>query len=65
MDPNILLGVAAIVFLIWLVIVLPAQMASRRGRSVIGWILISVIFSPLLAIVLLAVLGPANKPAYT
>lgn len=41
----------------WLYILLPAGMAERRGRSTLGWILVSVIFSPILACLLLLFLG--------
>jgi hypothetical protein len=34
-------------------------MASNRGRSALIWVLVSLVFSPLLAIFLLLVLGRA------
>jgi hypothetical protein len=46
-----------LLFAIWIYIWLPASMASRRGRSAIGWVLLSLIFSPLLSIIALLVLG--------
>jgi hypothetical protein len=48
---------AALFLGIWLFILLPAGMASRRGRSVILWVLISLLISPILACLLLWVLG--------
>ena len=52
-----------ILFALWLVlwfyIFLPAKMASNRGRSALIWVLVSLVFSPLLAIFLLLVLGRA------
>jgi hypothetical protein len=52
----------AVVFLIWFFIVLPGQMAAKRNRSVIGWILLSLIFSPFIAIIGLLVLGTPYRP---
>jgi hypothetical protein len=54
--------IIAMIFVIWLYIVVPAQMAGRRDRSAIGWVLISLIFSPLAAIIALLVLGHPYRP---
>ena len=59
MEPILLLF--ALIFGVWLYIFLPAKMAERRGRSAIGWVLISLIFSPLIAIIALWVLGPPHR----
>lgn len=48
---------AALYFTLWIFILLPARMAEARGRSAFGWVLISVFFSPLLACLLLWLLG--------
>ena len=55
---------AVLAVTIWFFILLPAGMAERRGRSPIGWVLLSVLFSPILACLLLALLGdnPNEKP---
>jgi hypothetical protein len=53
--------VAAIFFAFWLCILLPANMATARGRSTFGWVLLSLLFSPILACLLLMLLG--NNPA--
>ncbi|MCX7287262.1 MAG: hypothetical protein NTW20_06800 [Rhodobacterales bacterium] len=50
---------AGLVFLFWLAIILPAQMAGSRGRSAFIWVCISLVGSPLLAILLLLALGDA------
>ena len=52
----------AVVFAFWLYIVVPAQMAERRERSAMGWVLISIIFSPIIAIIALLVLGVPYRP---
>ncbi|MBB5720973.1 uncharacterized protein YqhQ [Loktanella ponticola] len=48
-------------FGLWLYILVPARMAESRNRSTVGWVLLSLIFSPILAILFLWVLG--QKPA--
>ena len=51
----------ALVFVLWLYIFLPCSMAVSRGRSAILWVLISVVSTPLLAILLLLALGNAKE----
>ncbi|NPD16260.1 hypothetical protein HOY34_13755 [Xinfangfangia sp. D13-10-4-6] len=46
-------------FSIWLMILVPADMARNRGRSALAWVLISLFFSPFLAILLLLIMGDA------
>ena len=61
----IMLAVAAsILFLgLWIYVLLPADMASYRHRSAFGWVLVSLMFSPLLACLLLWLLGDnPNQP---
>ncbi len=60
MEPIFLL--LALIFGIWLYIFVPAKMAERRDRSVVGWVLISLIFSPFIAIIALWVLGHPYRP---
>lgn len=50
---------AGLYFTVWLLILLPARMAEARGRSAFGWVLVSLVFSPFLAILLLWLLGNA------
>jgi hypothetical protein len=58
-----LLGLVAGAFLlylvIWLFILLPMQMARARNRSALVWVLVSLLLSPLVAIIGLALLGAA------
>jgi hypothetical protein len=49
--------IAGIFFAFWLYILLPANMAAARGRSAFGWVLLSLLFSPILACLLLMLLG--------
>lgn len=53
----LLIGLIFFYFSIWLLILLPAEMAEARGRSAVRWILVSLFFSPGLAIFLLWWLG--------
>lgn len=52
--------VCAIILSIWVCIVLPAKMARVRNRSPVIWVLISLVASPVLAILLLLALGDAE-----
>jgi hypothetical protein len=54
----VLLGLA-FAFTIWIFILVPAGMARARGRGQLVWVLVSLIFSPLLAVLLLWALGDA------
>ena len=47
----------ALYLVIWFYILLPADMATKRGRSAFGWVLLSLLFSPVLACLLLLLLG--------
>lgn len=58
-GPFVLLLMLGVVF--WFVILLPAGMADRRGRSQLVWVLISIFGSPILAILLLWALGNAPE----
>lgn len=49
-------------FAFWLYILLPMGMARSRNRSGLLWVLISIVGSPVLAILLLIALG--NAPSY-
>ncbi len=53
----LIFGLAALYFTLWLYILLPARMAEARGRSAFGWVLASILFSPILACLLLWLLG--------
>jgi hypothetical protein len=59
---GFLIALMALIFAIWFVVILPARMAQRRGRSALVWVAISLIGTPLLAILLLVALGPVTEP---
>lgn len=50
--------ILGLVLVIWLYFGLPASMAAVRGRSVLGWTLLTLMFSPVFTIIALMVLGP-------
>jgi uncharacterized membrane protein YGL010W len=56
-----IVGIIAIVVVVWFFIFLPYGMAERRGRSGILWVLVSLVISPFLSIVLLLALGDAKQ----
>lgn len=51
----------AIVTLIILSIVIPVKMATKRGRSGLGWFIFCLFFSPFLAIIIIALLGETDE----
>lgn len=57
---EILLTLLFFAFFFGFCIFLPASMARTRGRSAVLWVLVSLFLSPLLAILLLLVLGDAQ-----
>jgi len=54
-------AVGGLIFLVWLVIIVPRDMARARGREEVAWIVVSLVGSPFLAIFLLWVLGPVAE----
>lgn len=59
---QVVVAVAMLYFVVWLFVLLPSRMARERRRDPVIWVLISLVGSPLLAILLLTALGeaPAN-----
>ncbi len=54
---GLIAALLALYLVFWIYILLPARMAESRGRSVVGWVLLSLIFSPIFACLLLWLLG--------
>ena len=57
---DVVLIIFAFVVVFWIYVLLPMGMAGRLGRSRFGWLLVSLIFSPLAAVILLLLLGKAQ-----
>ena len=53
----ILMVILGLWFGLWLYILVPARMAGNRNRSTTIWVMLSLLFSPILAIPLLWALG--------
>ncbi|MCU0908394.1 MAG: hypothetical protein MUF73_13345 [Rhodobacteraceae bacterium] len=51
------------VFIVWLYVWLPASMATARGRSALGWVVLTRLVSPFVTIIALVVLGPTVETA--
>ncbi|WP_083392808.1 hypothetical protein [Rhodobacter xanthinilyticus] len=63
MDSTAVLFFVLVIFLFWISIWVPATMAAERGRSVFGWLLLTLFFSPMITIIALLVLGPTVEKA--
>ena len=69
-EEKYMLGIPFIIFIVATVVsfgiyfgfyILVAIMASKRQRSLLGWILISVLITPVFSAILLLILGDADK----
>lgn len=58
---SITLLLIVLIVILGLYILLPANMAKKRGRSVAGWIILFWIISPLWGTIALLVLGDSKK----
>ena len=54
---EVIIPLIACLIVIWLVLILPWQMAEKRDRSGFLWVVISIMLSPVVAILLLLALG--------
>ena len=61
-DWAIVIGaIVALLFLWYFWVRLPAQMARKRGRSALGWVLLFWFLSPLWGAILLIVVGDSQE----
>lgn len=61
-DLAIVIGaIVALLFLWYFWVRLPAQMARKRGRSALGWVLLFWFLSPLWGAILLLVVGDSRE----
>lgn len=51
----------ALLALIWLYILLPYNMAKKRGRSALGWIILFWLITPIWGIIFLLIVGNSEK----
>ena len=54
-------SIAALLFLWFFWVRIPAQMARNRGRSALGWVLLTWMLTPLWTIILLLILGDSDE----
>jgi len=60
--PLIVLGIVAVLaFVYWIYIHITYRMAKNRHRDPLGWVLLSILVSPLLTWIILLIAGDANK----
>jgi len=50
-----------LLFLWYFWVKLPAQMARKRGRSVLGWVLLFWFLSPIWGVILLLIVGDSQE----
>ena len=54
-------AIAALVFLWYFWVRLPAKMARNRGRSALGWVLLTWILTPFWSIIILLIAGDSDE----
>lgn len=60
--PLIVLGVVAALYFVYLIYIhITYRMAKKRHRDPLGWVLLSLLVSPLLTWIILLIVGDANK----
>ena len=64
MEENLIICIAVLfvvtsLYIFWIHI--PAKMARKRGRSALGWVLLTWLLQPLWTIILLAILGDSPE----
>ena len=61
-DAALIIVPVAILVVLWLFwIHIPASMARNRGRSALGWVLLTWVLSPLWIIIILLILGDSKE----
>ncbi len=61
-DAALIIVSVAILVVLWLFwIHIPASMARNRGRSALGWVLLTWVLSPLWIIIILLILGDSKE----
>lgn len=53
--------IIALLVVIWLYILLPCNMAKKRGRSALGWIILFWLITPIWGIIFLLIVGNSEK----
>ena len=58
---EILASVFAIVLVLLFWVIIPVNLATKRGRSGFGWFVFTLIITPIWTIIILAILGDSKK----
>ena len=58
---SLLMFVFILWFVIWICILLPANMARTRGRSSVGWVIFGLVTNPLFACLVLWMIGDSGR----
>ena len=58
---EILASIFAIVLVLLFWVIIPVNMATKRGRSGFGWFVFTLIITPIWTIIILAILGDSKK----
>lgn len=58
---EILVSIFAIVLVLLFWVIIPVNMATKRGRSGFGWFVFTLIITPIWTIIILAILGDSKK----
>ena len=59
MEVQVSIFAIAFVLLFWVII--PVNMATKRGRSGFGWFVFTLIITPIWTIIILAILGDSKR----
>ena len=57
----VIAAIIGLLFLWYFWVRLPAQMARRRGRSALGWVLLFWFLSPIWGVILLLIVGESQE----
>lgn len=56
------IGFLIVLFVPYLILcIIPAYMADKRGRSVVGWFFLSILITPIWAAIIILCLGETNQ----
>ena len=58
---EIIASIFAIVLVLLFWVIIPVNMATKRGRSGFGWFVFTLIITPIWTIIILAILGDSKK----
>ena len=57
---DVIASIFVIVFILLFWVIIPVNMATKRGRSGIGWFIFTIFITPIWTIIILAILGDSK-----